>query len=918
MAREKPLLLLIDGHAMVHRAWHGIPQPMIARAAGEDVRGVYGFANTFLRTINDWKPSYCAIAFDLPGPTFRHREYKPYKAHRPELTSDLKAQFPRVKQLMEAFGVPIFEVNDYEADDVLGTLSRLAEEQGLETLILTGDTDTLQLVTPWVRVLMHLRVQDKVVYDENGVRGRYGGLQPTQQPDIKALQGDSSDNIPGVPSVGNKTAIKLIQNFGSLEGVYERLDEVIPPRLQQTLRDFREQAIQGKLLTTIVTDLPLTLDLEATRFGGFSRERVLEFLRELEFNSLVNRVPQIRSEDLAFDTRRADLSENFYAAGPDYRTVDTAQVLSQMVHEMRSAGTFAFDVETDGRDPVRQCLVGISFSAFPGRAYYIPVGHREGTQLSLRDVISGVKPLLEDPALAKIGHNANFDMTVLSNYDVRTQNVIFDTMVAAQLIGHNTLGLKALAFQLLNQDMTPIQTLIGTGKKQITMAEVAIQIATPYAAADADMTGRLYRLFKDQLPSKGVEYVFSQVEMPLVPVIVQMQINGILLKTDHLIEMSERLGERILCLVEDIYNVAGKEFNVNSPQQLGAVLFENLLPASRLKELRLPSPKRTATGYSTDATILEELRGAHPIVAKVLEYRQLSKLKSTYLDALPGLVNPNTGRLHTSYNQVGSSTGRISSRDPNLQNIPIRDDLGRQVRRAFIAQKGWRLLAADYSQVELRVLAHLSQDPGLLAAFGRDEDIHASTASLVYGVPLQQVTREMRRMAKVMNFGVVYGLSAHGIAQQTDISFEEGNAFIQGYFGKYPGIRAYLDATKQQAYEHGYVETVLGRRRPIPGIASSNYQVRQAAERMAVNMPVQGGAADIIKIAMIRIHHWLRENNMQSRMLLQVHDELIFEVPDDEMDTMRSMAQHFMPKALDMRVPLKVDIKTGYNWGDLE
>ena len=942
--QQKPLLLLMDGHAMVHRAFHAIQQPMTTRSTGEEVRGVYGFTNTFLKALSEWNPTHCAIAFDMHAPTFRHIQYKEYKAQRPETAPELQAQFPKVRQLMEAFEVAIYEMEGYEGDDVLGTLCRQAEVQQLDTVILTGDTDTLQLVSPLVRVALHHSIQERKVYDEAAVRERYGGLEPVQQPDIKALQGDASDNIPGVPGIGGKTAVKLIQQFGSIEALYERLEEVAPPRIQELLREHRDKAVQGKELTTIVKDMPIDLDLNAMHFGNFRRETVLETLREFEFTSMVNRIPGGATsvqgtllEDKATPAPAASAS-----AGRDYRTVDTSEALTAMVEELRSAGSFAFDTETSILDAMQCNLVGLSFSTEPGHAFYVPVGHTvtahpepvEGPeplaleqsegfveeQLSLGEALEALKPLLEDPAIAKAAHNANFDMTVLHNHGIDVRGLTFDTMVAAHLTGHNAIGLKQLAFQLLNEEMTPITDLIGTGRKQVSFDQVPIAQATPYAAADADMTGRLRTVLEPAVQEVGAQKIMADMEIPLVPVLVQMQSNGITVDHGKLQEMSGSLTEEIHTLEEDIYKEAGQPFNINSPQQLSTILFEKLLPLAKLKEMGLPQPKRTKTGYSTDASVLEDLKGASPMVEKVLRYRELSKLNSTYLEALPGLVNPGTGRIHTSYNQVGSATGRFSSKDPNLQNIPIRTELGRQVRRAFLAQPGWSLLAGDYSQVELRILAHLSQDPGLLAAFQRDEDIHAATASQVYGVPLDQVTPDMRRLAKVMNFGIIYGLSAHGMAQQTDLSYEEGAAFIESYFGKYPGIRDYTEKTKQQTRERGYVETLLGRRRYLPQINQSSFNVRQAAERMAVNMPVQGTAADIIKIAMVRIHHRMGEHPdlSGSRMLLQVHDELIFEVPTEEMEPMRAMVLELMPSAMELSVPLKVEMKVGPTWGDLE
>ena len=922
LVQANPLLMLMDGHAMVHRAWHAIQNPLTISKTQEDVRGVYAFANTFIRAIQEWKPTHCAIAFDLPTPTFRHRMFAAYKAQRPETPDALRAQFPWVKRLMEAFNVPIFEAEDYEADDILGTLGRQATEQGLETIILTGDADTLQLVSPTVRVVLNRSVQERVVYDEAAVRERYGGLSPSQQPHIKALQGDPSDNIPGVPSVGAKTAIKLIQDFGSIDGLYAGIQRVEPPRIRDILASHEAEAREGLVLTTIVDTVPVTLDPDACRFWTFDRERVLEVLRELEFTSLVARVPQGAA---APESPSQGL---LFAPEPDaheYVTVDNLEDLAALVSELSAAGEFTFDVETTSKDAMAARLVGISLSTASGKASYVPVGHEEGRQVPLEEALARLRPVLEDPSVRKTAHNGNYDITVLANHGVQVQGLDFDTMVAAHLLGEKAMGLKSLAFTRLNVEMTHIDALIGTGRNQKTMAQVPVQQASDYAAADADMTQRLKDIFSVELSHEDkLRDLFTNMEMPLVPVLVRMQRNGVSLDGERLKEMGRTLGERLVEVEDEVLHTVGHRFMLNSTQQLADVLYN---------ELRLPKTKKTKTGYSTDAAVLENLKSmlnegrvpdadsrALVVLEAILEYRELAKLKSTYLDALPQLVNRWTGRVHTSYNQTGSATGRISSNDPNLQNIPVRTELGREVRKAFVAQDAprWTLLAADYSQIELRVLAHLSQDQGLLDAFHRDEDIHAATASQVYDVALGAVTSDMRRVAKIMNFGVIYGLSAYGISQQTDLAPDEGAKFIEGYFARYPGIRDYLEATKAQVRKVGYLETVCGRRRYIPEVNSPNYQARQAAERMAVNMPIQGTAADIIKLAMINIDQRMQADGLRTRMILQVHDELIFEVPLEEIDTMRAMVLELMPAALELSVPLKVDLKSGPTWGDME
>ena len=915
---DKPLLMIIDGHAQVHRAWHAISvrQHLSVSKTGEDITAVFGFANAFLKAIQEWNPTHCAIAFDLPAPTFRHRLYDKYKAQRPPSPPELRPQFERVKQLMRAFRVPVFELEGYEADDIIGTLSRKAEEQRIETVILTGDTDTFQLASPWVRVDLHYSIQNRKIYDETEVGARYGGLGPAHQPDLKALKGDSSDNIPGVPGVGDKTAVKLLVEYGSIESIYEHIEEVMPPKLREALIANRDRAFQGKELTTIVRDLPIELDLEACRFGRHDRKEIVDLFRELEFFRLVSRVPGPLEppEPAAPAVSPASSRSGTHGGGglgpTDYRVVDSAGKLEDLVAELSAAGSFNFDTETTSKDPMQADLVGLSFSTVPGRAWYVPVGHRDGAQLPIDEVLQRLKPFLESPHVSKAAHNTNYDLTVLANYGI-TAKPDFDTMVAAHLLGKKTPDLKDLALDTLEVEMAPISELIGTGAKQISMAQVPIDKAMEYACCDADMTGRLRSAFEQKLHGEGLWDLFSTMEMPLVPVLVDMQRKGVALDSGALYEMSQDLDQQLKQLEVNIYDAVGHVVNINSPQQLSELLFN---------ELGLPKTKRTKTGYSTDANTLEALRGSNPVIDYILEYRQLSKLKSTYLDALPQLVNPRTGRLHTSYNQTGSATGRMSSSDPNLQNIPIRTELGRNVRRAFVAENSpeWLLLSADYSQIELRVLADLSQDAALVEAFQRGEDIHSATASLMYEVPVERVTPDMRRIAKVLNFGVIYGLSPYGIAQQTEFTPEEGHRFIDTYFAKYPGIQSYIDSVKEQAREVGYVATPLHRRRYIPDIGATNSNVRQAAERAAVNMPIQGGAADIMKLAMIRVHQRLQEVGLRARMLLQVHDELMFEVPAGEVEHLKELVRQEMSHALEMMVPLQVDVKTGYTWGDME
>ncbi|MEE9520662.1 MAG: DNA polymerase I [Dehalococcoidales bacterium] len=902
---KKARLVLFDGNALVHRAFHALP-PLTVSKTGEMVGAVYGFALILLKAISELKPTHCAIAFDKKAPTFRHRMFDQYKAHRPPTPNELVDQLGRVRQLVEAFHIPIFELDGYEADDVLGTLSEQASRQGIDTVIVTGDADATQLVSPKVKVFYPRRTfGDTTLYDEEAVIKRYG-IKPEYIADLKGLEGDPSDNIPGVPGIGEKTAAKLIQQFGTIEEIYAHIDEVTPAKLQTKLRENEEVARQSKQLATIVTQVPLTLDLDDCHVSHYDRQQVAELFRELEFASLLSRLPEVEAPP------GSPQVETEPARPRAYHIVNTTPAFNELLNRLSAAESFAFDTETTSLDAISAQLVGISISPTPGEAYYIPIGHvgfGEVEQLPLEQVINGLKPLLEDTSLAKLAHNGKYDMTILAEHGVEVNNLSFDTMVAAYLLGEKSLGLKTLAFSKLGIEMTPITALIGSGSKQISMSQVEIKQAADYACADADITGQLAELLSRELHQQGVWQLFSEVEMPLVPVLVTMERNGVALDTEIMREMSHRLGEQLLQLETEIYNNVGHQFNINSPQQLSCILFE---------ELKLPPARKTKGGYSTGASVLEELRGAHPVIEFILDYRQLAKLKSTYIDTLPNLINPKTGRVHTSFNQTKTATGRLSSSEPNLQNIPVRGKAGRKIRQAFIAPPGSCLLAGDYSQIDLRALAHLSQDSRLLNAFQQDEDIHTATAAQLYGVDASKVTKDMRRLAKTVNFGVIYGMSDYGLEQATGLSREESAQFIASYFDKYPGVKQYLESTKEQAREAGYVQTLLGRKRFIPEINSPNRQVREAAERMAINMPVQGTSADIIKVAMVNLHREMDERRLKSKLLLQVHDELIFEVPREELETMRQLVPQVMTTALTLSVPLKVDIKTGNNWGEME
>jgi len=894
---EIRLLLLFDGNALVHRAFHALP-PLTQHKTGELVNAVYGFASTLLKVFADFKPTHWAVAFDRPTPTFRHEMFEEYKGQRPATPEELKSQIKKVHRLVEAFHIPFFEIDGFEADDVLGTLSRQADEQGIETIIVTGDNDMLQAVLPRVKTLAPRRsFTDTILYDEEAVEQKYG-IKPEQLADLKALAGDVSDNIPGVPGVGEKTATKLLQQYGSLQGIYDHIDDVAPDRLQDMLREYRNQAFQSKELSTIVKDVPVKLDLKACQVSHYDRDEVVKLFQELEFINLLPRLPQMKAESSQPSAIQSCI-------------VTSEMTLQQLIGELEETHDLAIEVETTGEKAMMADLIGIAISPGRGKVFYIPLGHQglnQPPQLPLARVATRLKPILEDASVGKIAYDGKHVMAVLAGCGVKLGNLDFDPMLAAYLLGEKNLGLKALAFNRLGIEIATPAELTGTGKKQISLALLEASRVADHACASVDIVWSLKEHLEAELRQQGLWQLFTEVEMALIPVLVAMEDNGILLDTDLLRGMSIEMGKELLRLEKEIYGSVGHQFNINSPQQLGKVLFE---------DLRLPQSRRTKTGYSTEASVMEALRGVHPVIEFMLEYRQLSKLKSTYVDALPVLINRKTGRVHTSFNQTGTTTGRLSSSDPNLQNIPIRSEMGNKIRKAIIAPPGAYLLSADYSQIDLRVLAHLSQDPGLIAAFAQDEDIHATTASKIFNIPGGAVTTEMRRNAKTVNFGVIYGMSDYGLEQATKLSREEAAQFIALYFEKYPKVKEYLEATKEQARKLGYVQTVLGRRRFLPETNSANRMVREGAERMAINAPVQGSSADIIKIAMINLYREVEKRNLKSKMLLQIHDELLFEVPEQEVKEMKSLVGELMPRAYELCVPVKIDIKLGKNWAEM-
>lgn len=937
-------LLLIDGHSLAFRAYHALPANMATRN-GEPTNATFGFFSMLLNTLREQEPDYVAVAFDV-GKTFRHQQFADYKGTRERMPDDLRRQVTRIQEIVQALNIPIFTREGYEADDVLGTLARQAETQGVYTTIVTGDRDIVQVVSDHTSVLTSGRkFSDTIVYTPETVRERWG-LAPQQLIDLKALLGDTSDNVPGVKGVGEKGATDLIQTYGSVERVYENLDQIAAKRTREALEAGRDSAFLSKHLVTIVTDVPgVALDLDACRMQDYDQPQVIELFRELEFRTLVDRLPpstRTLPPAEAGPTGQLVLFAQEPASGKTqpavdepspYAVIDSEPALAKLVQTLQAAPLIAFDTETTSTDAQQAELVGIALAWGEGSSAYVPVGHQLSigngqltidnspltighSQLPLETVIGALKPVLEDGVSEKAAHNAEYDLTMLARYGVRVGGPLFDTMIAQWLIdpGSRGLGLKNVAWQRLGVEMTQITELIGTGKNQTTMDRVPIAAAARYAAADTDMTWRLVPILRKELADLALTRLFRDLEMPLTPVLVDMQMAGILLDMPFLQQMSKELRRRLLEIEQEIYKLVGYVFNINSTQQLSDVLFGSLgLPTQGLK--------KTQSGhYSTAAGVLEDFKGLHPVIDLILEQRQISKLVSTYVDALPAQVNPRTGRLHTSFNQAGSETGRISSNNPNLQNIPVRSELGREIRRAFVAAPGAKLLAADYTQVELRVLAHMSRDEAMLAAFRAGVDIHKATAATIYAVPLEQVTSEQRSIAKMVNFATSYGVSAFGLAARTSLNRGEAQAFLDAYFKTYPGIRRYVDETIARAKEQGYVETLLGRRRyfPILKNRSGSPADRQQAERAAINHPIQGTAADIIKMAMVRLHAALVEQGLRSRMLLQVHDELVLEVPDDELQVAAALVRQVMEGAYTLDAGLTVDVEVGPNWFEME
>jgi DNA polymerase I len=894
---KTPRLFLIDGSALAYRAYFAFIRNPLINSKGENTSAVFGYTRTLLDILAQEKPEYIAVAFDTPAPTFRHERFVDYKATRQRMPDEMSAQLPRLKEVTEALGVTLIETPGFEADDVMGTLAKQAERGGLETYLVTADKDLMQLVSPHVKIYSLRKVDhQQEILDRAGVQQKFG-VPPERVIDVLALMGDSSDNIPGVRGIGEKTAVKLIHDYGDLETVLAKAAEIKPKGVADKILANIDMARLSQELATIHTDVPLPYSPTDLAPRPRDAARLTALFQDLEFGSLAKQV-----------------AAHTQADHQGYQLMRSRAQFDGLCETLHTLERFAIDTETTDLDPLNAELLCVSLAWAPGEAYCIPLQFPESGQPDDRDyVLNRLKPILEDPAIFKCGQNIKYDMLVLSRHGIELQGVEFDTMVASYVVNpsgrqHN---LDALALEHLHIKKIPITDLIGSGKGQRTMREVPLEDMARYACEDADVTWRLRDLLAAKLTETATWDLFRQVEIPLIMVLKEMEQAGVCLDVPLLRHMSHEMDRRLLILTQEIYDLAGERFNINSTQQLGRLLFDKLeiQKAQGAKRVR-----KTKTGYSTDVAALEQFKD-HPLVAKMLDYRQLAKLKSTYVDALPQLVNPHTGRVHTSYNQTVAATGRLSSSDPNLQNIPARTELGREIRKAFIAETDDRcLLSADYSQIELRILAHLSQDATLIESFRLGEDVHRRTASKIFGIPPEEVTAVQRARAKTINFGVIYGMGPMRLAREIDISLEEAKRFIEVYFATYPGVHQYTVESVHKARERGYATTLMGRRRYLPELFSDNQGMRVAAEYMAVNTPVQGSSADIIKLAMINIHTRLRREQLSAQMLLQVHDELVFEVPLAELDVVKPLVVEEMEQAVQLDVPIKADVGAGRNW----
>ncbi len=952
----KERLFLLDGMALAYRAYYTFISRPLTNSKGENTSAIYGFINTLTKILEDEKPDHIAVVFDTKEPTFRHKMYEPYKATREKMPEDMVPQLGKLKEVVQAFNVPILELPGYEADDIMGTLAKKAEKEGIETYLVTGDKDFMQLISPLVRMYKPGKQGTEwEIVDHENVKEKFG-VTPDKVVDVLGLIGDKSDNVPGVPGIGEKTAIPLVQQYGSIDDILNSIDKIPQKGVQQKLRDHADKARLSKQLVTIDTNVPIRVDLHELKAAPRNTSRLIKLFGELEFKSLLRKFSETSArveQDASFDVENLELTD-ITLDEHQYHIITTEKDFDTLVKRLQMAKQFVFDTETTSTDPLKAQLVGLSFAIEPREAWYVPIvasasasmettentaeSKEVGEELGRGDlfshgraktpaskpgdfnlkprssnnvglqmdfVLNNLSPILANPSIKKIGQNIKYDMLVLAAHGSATEGPKFDTMVANYVLRpdgqHN---LDALAAEHLRYKMISYDELVGKSKTDIR--DIPLEKISDYSAQDADITFRLYEVLEPKLQEEQLLKLCEEIEFPLIDVLTAMETKGIKLDTEFLAAMSKELDRTLDSLVREIYTLAGEEFNLNSTQQLSKLLFE---------KLKLSTVRKTKTGFSTDVGVLETIRHEHPIVEKLLDYRQLQKLQSTYVDAVPALINRRTGRVHTSFNQTIAVTGRLSSSDPNLQNIPIRTEIGRNIRKAFVpGGDDMLIMSADYSQIELRIMAHVSGDEGLREAFLNEEDIHATTAAKVFGVKPDEVTKDMRRKAKEVNFGIMYGIGPYGLATRLDISQSEAKEIISTYFARFPKVNQYIFETLAKAKHDGYVCTLLGRRRYLPDINSRNQNVRSNAERQAINMPIQGTAADMIKLSMIKIHRRIRDDDLKMDMLLQVHDELVFEIASTEERRAKKIIAQEMKSAMPLSVPIEVEVGVGKNW----
>jgi len=892
-----PTLYLIDGNSYIYRAFYAIRG--LTTSSGFPTNAIFGFTNMLLKVLREKNPDYFAVVFDSPVPTERHRIYEAYKAHRPSMPDELRTQIQPIKEIINAFNIPSIEIEGYEADDVLGTIAKKAEKEGLDVCIITADKDINQILSPNIKT--YDTMKNKIT-EEKDIIERFG-VKPSRVPEIMALMGDASDNIPGVPGIGEKTAVALLKEFGSLDNLIKNYPKVKKPKLRAAIAENIENIKLSLVLATIDSNMPLETSIKELKPEEPDWTRLLDFFRKFEFSALLKLIPE-------------------QARGHEIKKINCITILDKDALKNAIASIkeeVSVDTETTSKSPMTAELVGTSLSsrlsespqaANTENAYYIPLTHSYigvPEQLSKEYVLGQLRDIFENPKIGKIGHNIKYDLIILKNEKINLKGITFDTMLASYLLNPNKTNHNLEDVSMTHLALKKLSYNDVTDKGKKNFREVSVEDATKYSGEDAVVSLKLKHLLEPAIKKEGLARLFYEIEMPLIEVLADIEMAGIKIDLPLMNDLSKELERELTVLEKRIYFLAGEEFNINSPKQLQEILFE---------KLGLRTIKKTKTGFSTNVDVLEQLALEHELPKEILEHRTLSKLKNTYVDALPKLINPETGRLHTSFNQTVTATGRLSSSDPNLQNIPIRGEWGKRIREAFIAEKGHLLLSSDYSQIELRILAHLSQDKRLIEVFKNDGDIHTMTACELFGVTPENVTTEMRRRAKTVNFGIVYGISPYGLSQELGITPEEAKLYIDTYFAKHGGVKDYIGKLIQEASEIGYVSTIFGRKRAIPELKSTNKNTRQLGERLAMNTPIQGSAADIIKISMINIWHRLKKEGLQTKMLLQVHDELLFEVPIEEKDRTRAMVKEEMEKAVKLSVPLKVDIGIGKNWSE--